>query len=62
MKKTKTHEPTSLLQAACITQQSCTLAVTHGTPIQLEGLTEDNGLLNTVASGATQTGQQHRRV
>ncbi|AWP00339.1 putative lysine-specific demethylase 6B-like [Scophthalmus maximus] len=41
--------------AACITQQSCTLAVTHGTPIQLEGLTEDNGLLNTVASGATQT-------
>lgn len=39
-----THWKTSVFQAACITQQSCTLAVTHGTPIQLEDLTEDNGL------------------
>lgn len=34
-----------VFQAACITQQSSTLAVTHGTPTQLEDLTKDNGLL-----------------
>lgn len=48
-----------LFQAACITQQSCTLAVALGTPIQLEDLTEDNGLPTTIAPGATHRGQQH---
>lgn len=40
-----TDQQVCVFQAACIIQQSSTLAVTHGTPIQLEGLTEDHGRL-----------------
>lgn len=43
--KCKFQTDVCVFQAACITQQSCTLAVTPGTPIQLEDLTEGNGPL-----------------
>lgn len=53
------HRATFVFQAACIPQQSSTLAATHGTPIQLEDLTEDSGGLQTLVPGTKHKGQQH---